>query len=206
MPSFDVVSEVDLQEVHNAVDQANREISTRYDFRGITASFERLGSDIKLTAQADIQLDQMMDILREKLIKRAVDPMVMEPGAIMPSGKLLHQTVAMKQGIETLLAKKIVKLIKDKKLKVQAAIQGDQVRVTGKKRDDLQAVMAEIKAAGFEVPFQYQNFRDCRGAANLVGILLGLPKTRCGVAGLSRVFGGLTVFVGVFDPYGMASR
>ena len=160
MPSFDVVSEVDLQEVHNAVDQANRELSTRYDFRGITASFERLGSDIKLTAQADIQLDQMMDILREKLIKRSVDPMVMDPGAIMPSGKLLHQTVAMKQGIETLLAKKIVKLIKDKKLKVQAAIQGDQVRVTGKKRDDLQDVMAEIKAAGFEVPLQYQNFRD----------------------------------------------
>ena len=161
MPSFDVVSEVDLQEVHNAVDQANRELSTRYDFRGITASFERLGSDIKLTAQADIQLDQMMDILREKLIKRSVDPMVMDPGAIMPSGKLLHQTVGMKQGIETLLAKKIVKLIKDKKLKVQAAIQGDQVRVTGKKRDDLQGVMAEIKAAGFEIPLQYQNFRDC---------------------------------------------
>ena len=84
----------------------------------------------------------------------------MDPGAIMPSGKLLHQTVGMKQGIETLLAKKIVKLIKDKKLKVQAAIQGDQVRVTGKKRDDLQGVMAEIKAAGFEIPLQYQNFRD----------------------------------------------
>ena len=159
MPSFDVVSEVDLQEVHNAVDQANRELSTRYDFRGITASFERLGSDIKLTAQADIQLDQMMDILREKLIKRSVDPMVMDPGAIMPSGKLLHQTVGMKQGIETLLAKKIVKLIKDKKLKVQAALQDKQVRITGKSRDDLQAVQALVKGADLDFAVQFDNYR-----------------------------------------------
>ncbi len=160
MPSFDVVSEVDLQEVNNAVDQANRELSTRYDFRGVSASFERQGVEVKLTAQADIQLDQMLDILREKLIKRGIDPMVMEAGDIQPSGKLLHQTVIMRQGIESMLAKKMVKLIKDKKLKVQAAIQGEQLRVTGKKRDDLQLVMAELKAGEFGIPLQYQNFRD----------------------------------------------
>ena len=160
MPSFDVVSEVDLQEVNNAVDQANRELSTRYDFRGVSASFERQGAEVKLTAQADIQLDQMLDILREKLIKRGIDPMVMEAGDIQPSGKLLHQTVIMRQGIESILAKKMVKLIKDKKLKVQAAIQGEQLRVTGKKRDDLQLVMAELKAGEFGIPLQYQNFRD----------------------------------------------
>ena len=160
MPSFDVVSEVDLQEVNNAVDQANRELSTRYDFRGVSASFERQGVEVKLTAQADIQLDQMIDILREKLIKRGIDPMVMEAGDIQPSGKLLHQTVIMRQGIESMLAKKMVKLIKDKKLKVQAAIQGEQLRVTGKKRDDLQLVMAELKAGEFGIPLQYQNFRD----------------------------------------------
>lgn len=160
MPSFDVVSEVDLQEVNNAVDQANRELSTRYDFRGVSASFERQGVEVKLTAQADIQLDQMLDILREKLIKRGIDPMVMEAGDIQPSGKLLHQTVIMRQGIESMIAKKMVKLIKDKKLKVQAAIQGEQLRVTGKKRDDLQLVMAELKAGEFGIPLQYQNFRD----------------------------------------------
>ena len=160
MPSFDVVSEVDLQELNNAVDQANRELSTRYDFRGVPASYERSSAEVKLTAAADIQLDQMLDILREKLIKRSIDPMVMDVGAVQASGKLLHQTVLMRQGIEPLLAKKMVKLIKDKKLKVQAAIQGEQVRVTGKKRDDLQAVMAELKAAEYDIPLQFQNFRD----------------------------------------------
>ena len=160
MPSFDVVSEVDLQEVNNAVDQSNRELSTRYDFRGVTASFERSDADIKLTAQADIQLDQMLDILRSKLIKRSIDPGVMETKDPEASGKLMHQHVIIRQGIDKDLARKIVKMIKDEKLKVQAAIQGEQVRVTGKKRDDLQNVIAMLKGKELDMPLQYVNFRD----------------------------------------------
>jgi cyclic-di-GMP-binding protein len=160
LPSFDVVSEVDFQEVDNAVDQAKRELSTRYDFRGVTAEYTRLGDDVQLTAQADIQLDQMLDILRSKFIRRRVDPKVMEIADPVARGKLLHQTVIIRQGIESLLAKKIVKMIKDQRLKVQAAIQGEQVRITGKKRDDLQAVISFLKEAELDVPLQYQNFRD----------------------------------------------
>jgi uncharacterized protein YajQ (UPF0234 family) len=160
MPSFDVVSEVDLQEVHNAVDQANREISTRFDFRGVDAKFERIEDSVKLTAEADIQLDQMLDILRSKLVKRGVDVGVMESQDPEHSGKLYHQMVLIKQGIETVLAKKIVKMIKDKKMKVQAAIQGEKVRVTGKKRDDLQSVMTMLRESDIEIPMQYENFRD----------------------------------------------
>ena len=160
MPSFDVVSEVDLQEVHNAVDQANREISTRYDFRGVEARFERIEDTVKMTAEADIQLDQMLDVLRSKLVKRSVDVGVMEPQDVEHSGKLYHQAVLIKQGIETVLAKKIVKMIKDKKMKVQAAIQGEKIRVTGKKRDDLQSVMAMLRESDIEIPMQYENFRD----------------------------------------------
>ena len=160
MPSFDVVSEVDLQEVHNAVDQANREISTRFDFRGGDARFERIDDSVKLTAEADIQLDQMLDILRSKLVKRGVDVGVMESQDPEHSGKLYHQMVLIKQGIETVLAKKIVKMIKDKKMKVQAAIQGEKVRVTGKKRDDLQSVMTMLRESDIEIPMQYENFRD----------------------------------------------
>ena len=160
MPSFDIVSEVDLQEVHNAVDQANRELSTRYDFRGVTAEFIRQGNEVQLTAQADIQLDQMLDMLRSKLIKRGVDPKVMDVADPTASGKLLHQVVLLRQGIESLLAKRIVKLIKDQRLKVQATIQGEQVRITGKKRDDLQKVISFLKETELDVPLQYQNFRD----------------------------------------------
>ena len=160
MPSFDVVSEVDLQEVHNAVDQANREISTRFDFRGVDARFERIDDSVKLTAEADIQLDQMLDILRSKLVKRGVDVGVMESQDPEHSGKLYHQMVLIKQGIETVLAKKIVKMIKDKKMKVQAAIQGEKVRVTGKKRDDLQSVMTMLRESDIDIPMQYENFRD----------------------------------------------
>ncbi|MDE0757565.1 MAG: YajQ family cyclic di-GMP-binding protein [Pseudomonadales bacterium] len=160
MPSFDIVSEVDLQEVHNAVDQANRELSTRYDFRGVTAEFIRQGNEVQLTAQADIQLDQMLDILRGKLIKRGVDPKVMDVTDPAASGKLLHQVVLLRQGIESLLAKRIVKLIKDQRLKVQSSIQGEQVRISGKKRDDLQKVINFLKETELDVPLQYQNFRD----------------------------------------------
>ena len=138
MPSFDVVSEVDFHEVTNAVDQANRELKTRFDFRGVDAKFERTEDVVRVTAEADIQLDQMIDILRAKLVKRSIDPKVMDIGDQEHVGKLLHKNIKIQEGVESLLAKKIVKLIKDKKMKVQAAIQGEKVRVTGKKRDDLQ--------------------------------------------------------------------
>jgi hypothetical protein len=160
MPSFDVVSEVDLQEVNNAVDQANREVGTRFDFRGVEARFERNDDLVKITAEADIQLNQMLDILRSKLVKRSIDIGVMEIADPEHSGKLFHQSVLIKQGIESLMAKKMVKMIKDKKMKVQAAIQGEKIRVTGKKRDDLQKVIAMFKDAELDIPLQYENFRD----------------------------------------------
>lgn len=160
MPSFDVVSEVDLQEVNNAVDQANREVGTRFDFKGVDAKFERNDNEIRLTAEADFQLNQMLDILRDKLVKRSVDIRALEVGEPQPSGKLVHQTVIVRQGIDKDLARKIVKMIKDEKMKVQAAIQGEKVRVSGKKRDDLQAVIAMLKDSKVEMPLQYNNFRD----------------------------------------------
>lgn len=160
MPSFDVVSEVDFHEVTNAVDQANRELKTRFDFRGVDAKFERKEDVVRITAEADIQLDQMIDMLREKLVKRSIDPKVMDIGDQEHVGKLLHKNIKIQEGIESLLAKKIVKMIKDRKMKVQAAIQGEKVRVTGKKRDDLQQVMSMLKEENLETPLQYNNFRD----------------------------------------------
>ena len=160
MPSFDVVSEVDFHEVTNAVDQANRELKTRFDFRGVDAKFERKEDVVRVTAEADIQLDQMIDILRAKLVKRSIDPKVMDIGDQEHVGKLLHKNIKIQEGVESLLAKKIVKLIKDKKMKVQAAIQGEKVRVTGKKRDDLQQVMSMLKEEDIETPLQYNNFRE----------------------------------------------
>jgi uncharacterized protein YajQ (UPF0234 family) len=160
MPSFDVVSEVNFHEVTNAVDQSNREIQTRFDFRGVDAKFERKEDVVRITAEADIQLDQMIDILRAKLVKRSIDPRVMDIGDQEHVGKLLHKNIKIKEGIESLLAKKVVKMIKDKKMKVQAAIQGEKVRVTGKKRDDLQQVMSMLKEEEIDTPLQYNNFRD----------------------------------------------
>ena len=142
MPSFDVVSEVEMAEVHNAVDQANREKGTRFDFKGADAKFTREGSEITMAAGSDFQLQQMLDILRTRLVKRGIDVRALEVGDIKPSGKQVHQAVTVRQGIDADLARKIVKMIKDQKMKVQAAIQGDKVRVTAKKRDDLQAVIA----------------------------------------------------------------
>ena len=160
MPSFDVVSEVDLHEVTNAVDQANRELQTRFDFRGVAAKFERNDDVIRVTAEAEIQLDQMIDMLRQKFVKRSVDPRVMDIGEQEHIGKLMHRNVRIQQGVESPLARKIVKMIKDRKMKVQSAIQGEKIRVTGKKRDDLQQVMSLLKDAGIEVPLQFNNFRD----------------------------------------------
>lgn len=160
MPSFDVVSEVDQHEVTNAVDQANREINTRFDFKGVKATFEQNGLQLTLVAEVEFQVQQMLEILKAKLIKRGVDIACMDCQDLVTSGMQARMEVTLKQGVDAALAKKIVKLIKDKKMKVQAAIQGDQVRVTGKKRDDLQEVIAMLREAKLELPLQYTNFRD----------------------------------------------
>ncbi len=160
MPSFDVVSEVDMHEVTNAVDQANREVSTRFDFKGSGARYERADDVITMIAPSEFQLQQMLDILQTRLARRGVDIACLEIGEPQASGKEVRQTVTIRQGLDTPLAKRIVKLIKDSKLKVQAAIQGEKVRVTGKKRDDLQKVIALLKEADIEMPLQFNNFRD----------------------------------------------
>ena len=160
MPSFDVVSEVDLQEVRNAVDQASRELSTRFDFKGVDAGFELVDEQIQMFAQEEFQLEQMLGILKDKLIRRDVDVRALDPGKVEASGKQKRQNFSLKQGIGKDDAKKITKLIKDSKLKVQSQVQGEQVRVTGKKRDDLQDVIALLKKAELEVPLDFKNFRD----------------------------------------------
>ena len=160
MPSFDVVSEVDMHEVTNGVDQANREVNTRFDFKGSDARFEHNDDVITLYADGEFQLGQMMDILNSKLHRRGIDIACLEKGKVESAGKQVKQQVTVRQGLETTLSKKIVKLIKDKKMKVQASIQGDKVRVTGKKRDDLQAVISMLKEENLEMPLQYNNFRD----------------------------------------------
>jgi cyclic-di-GMP-binding protein len=160
MPSFDVVSEVDLPEVRNAVDQASREVGTRFDFKGVDANFELKEAEITVTAESEFQVQQMMEILKSKLVKRNVDIMSMQEGDVVESGKKATMKVTMQQGIDADMGRKLVKLIKDKKLKVQTAIQGDKLRVTGKKRDDLQEVIAMLREAKLEIPLQYNNFRD----------------------------------------------
>lgn len=160
MPSFDVVSEVDLHEVRNAVDQANREVGTRFDFKGTDSRFELEGQAIRLEAPAEFQLDQMMDILLPRLAKRGVDVACLDAQKPVTSGQRATQVVNVRTGIGQDLAKKIIRLVKDSKLKVQASIQGEKLRVTGKKRDDLQAVIALLKDAKLELPLQYENFRD----------------------------------------------
>jgi hypothetical protein len=160
MPSFDIVSEVDTHQFTNAVDQASRIIDTRFDFKGVNAKFERKELTVTMFAEADIQLNQMEDMLRTALIKCNIESKAMELGEMETAGKQVKKLVTMKNGLETELAKKIVKRIKDEKLKVQAQIQGEQVRVTGKKRDDLQEVIAMLRGADFEQPLQFTNFRD----------------------------------------------
>ncbi|MBV1874800.1 MAG: YajQ family cyclic di-GMP-binding protein [Gammaproteobacteria bacterium] len=160
MPSFDVVSEVELHELSNAVDQANREVSTRFDFNGTSAQFEQKDLEVTLTGDADFQLKQLCDILESKLIKRKIDIKCLEYGDLQASGKGMNQVVVIRQGLDSILCKKVVKLIKDKKLKVQVAIQGEKVRVTGKKRDDLQKVMALLRDESLDMPLQFNNFRD----------------------------------------------
>lgn len=161
MPSFDIVSEFDKHEARNAVDQANREIQTRFDFKGVAASFELNDDVVSLEADVDFQLKQMLDVLRNKLIARGIDARCMDEQEPVLSGVKARQEVKLKQGLEQADSKAIVKLIKDSKLKVQTQIQGDKVRVTGKKRDDLQQVIALLKSEqGPNLALQYDNFRD----------------------------------------------
>ena len=160
MPSFDVVSEVNHHELSNAVDQANREVTTRFDFKGTGSNFELAGNLITMNTQSEFQLQQMYDILCSKLVKRGVDIACLELGTPNIQLKTATQEVTVREGIDTAEAKKMVKLIKDRKMKVQAAIQGDQLRVTGKKRDDLQEVIALLKDGSFAMPLQFRNFRD----------------------------------------------
>jgi uncharacterized protein YajQ (UPF0234 family) len=160
MPSFDIVSEIDSHEVTNAVDQANKEVSTRFDFKGSNATFEQQDDKIMMKAESTFQLQQMLPILYSKMSKRGIDIACLESDNPQQNGKTAQQSIALKQGVGTDLAKKIVKLIKDKKLKVQAAIQGDKVRVTGKKRDDLQEVIQMLRTEDLGQPLQFDNFRD----------------------------------------------
>lgn len=160
MPSFDIVSEVDEQEVRNAVDQANREIKNRFDFKGVNAGFELSEAIITLRAEQEFHLKQMLDILRQKLVKRRVDIACMDIKTPENSLNAAKQLIVVKQGIDALIAKKMVKAIKSSKLKVQVQIQGEQLRVTGKKRDDLQQVISMFKDAKYDLPLQYTNFRD----------------------------------------------
>ncbi len=160
MPSFDVVSEVDMHEVTNAVDQANREVTTRFDFKGTGSRYEVDAGVVTLFTQSDFQLKQMLDILVGKLAKRGVDVACLDSAEPELAGQEARQRITLRQGIDKDLARRIVKRIKDRKLKVQAAVQGEQVRVTGKKRDDLQAVIADLKGAEMGLPLQFTNFRD----------------------------------------------
>ena len=161
MPSFDIVSDLDPHEVTNAIDQANREIGTRFDFRGSDAKYELKEFVITMSAQAEFQLKQMLDILFLKLSKRGVDVICAKVDKPLVVGtNAAKQVVTLRQGIETELGKKIQRVIKDSKIKVQAAIQDKQVRVTGKSRDDLQAIIALVRAAKLDMPLQYTNFRD----------------------------------------------
>ena len=161
MPSFDVVSEANLVEVKNAVDQATKEISTRFDFKGSDARVEQKERELTAYADSEFQLNQVRDVLTNKLVKRNVDVRFMDNGKIEKiGGDKVKQVIKIKNGIESDAAKKIVRIIKDSKMKVQASIQGDAVRITGAKRDDLQAAMALLKKDVTDLPLEFNNFRD----------------------------------------------
>ncbi len=160
MPSFDVVSDFDAHEASNGVDQANREVGNRFDFKGTGSKFELDEGVIQLTTQSDFQLKQMMDILHQKLSKRGVDIGCLDEQEPEFSGNEARQKVILRRGIDTDRARKLVKQIKGAKLKVQAAIQGEKLRISGKKRDDLQAVISMLKETDIGLPLQYENFRD----------------------------------------------
>jgi uncharacterized protein YajQ (UPF0234 family) len=160
MPSFDIVSEVDTHELTNAIDQASRELTTRFDFKGVEASFTREDNAIAMAAPSEFQLQQMTDILRARLVARKIDARCLEPGAVETNLAGARQKITVRQGIERELAKKIQATLKDAKIKVDSQINGDKLRVTGKKRDDLQAAMTVLRAGEFALPLQFENFRD----------------------------------------------
>ncbi len=160
MPSFDMVSEVEMHEVANATDQASREVATRFDFKGTDSSFARDEATITVTSESEFQVEQMLDILRSKLNRRGVDLKALAIDPPETVGKQVRRKVTVRQGLDSDTCRKAVKEIKGLKLKVQAAIQGEQVRVTGKKRDDLQKVIAAMREIDFGIPVQFTNFRD----------------------------------------------
>lgn len=163
MPSFDIVSELDLQEVDNAVNQAEKEIAQRFDFRGSgsTIEFDRKNKIIKMGSNSEDKLETIYSVLQSKAIKRGLDIQCFEKDKVIPAGGMaVKQNITMKEGIDKELGKKINKHIKDLKIKVQSSLQDDKVRVTGKNRDDLQSVMGSVKTAGFGIPLQFINFRD----------------------------------------------
>jgi len=160
VPSFDVVSQVDLHELTNAVDQCNREVTNRFDFKGTNSRVEKTDYVLTIIAPTEFQINQVVDILKTKLSKRGIDVSCLEFAEIQESMNESKQQVTVRQGIDKELARNIVKLVKDTKLKVQPNIQGDQVRITGKKRDDLQATIAVLKNQNLGLPLQYINFRD----------------------------------------------
>lgn len=160
MPSFDVVSEVDNHELANAVDQAQREVGNRFDFKGTSAAVSESAGVITIIADSDFQVQQIHPILYQKLTSRKIDIACLDAGSVEKSGKGVKQLLTVRQGIDRDTAKKAVARIKESKLKVQAQVQGEQLRVTGKKRDDLQATMAILREADLGLPLQFQNFRD----------------------------------------------
>ncbi|MFT5599448.1 MAG: hypothetical protein ACI823_002536 [Chitinophagales bacterium] len=160
MPTFDAVSEVDHHELTNAIDQANKEIGTRYDFKGSDSKIEQTANELTLISESEFQIKQMAPILREKMAKRGIDVSCLDFADIIEMNKMAKQQVTVKEGLDKDIARKIVKLIKESKIKVQVAIQDEQVRVTGKKRDELQQVMQLLREANLGIPLQFNNFRD----------------------------------------------
>jgi uncharacterized protein YajQ (UPF0234 family) len=160
MPSFDIVSEVDKHELSNAIDQANREITTRFDLKGTSARIDQEENVLTLRADNEFQVGQVMDILRARLSARQIDVRAMDVGKVETNLAGARQKVTIKQGIEQPVAKKIIAKIKEAKLKVEAQINAEKIRVTGKKRDDLQTAMAMLRKADLEIPLQFENFRD----------------------------------------------
>jgi len=160
MPSFDIVSEVDRHEVNNAIDQAVRELGTRFDFKGVEASIELSGDEIHLSAPEEFQIKQLEGILRDKLSAREIDTRSLKSGPVEGAGKVKRKHYTLQQGIDRDTAKQITKLAKESKLKVQAQINGEKVRIQGKKRDELQRIMALLKETELDTPLQFNNFRD----------------------------------------------
>lgn len=160
MPSFDIVSEVDMHEVANAVDQTNREVGTRFDFKGTDSRVERNEAVLTVHSDSEFQVRQILDILQAKLARRGVDVASLEEGEIHSRGSKASLAITVRQGIDQDTARKLIKLIKESKLKVQGSIQGEKVRVTGKKRDDLQTSINSLRNAGLDIPLQFINFRD----------------------------------------------